>query len=99
MNEKLGMNYDGVKEAESKSENAERQFQLLWDKYRQFHDSTPIGYFTLDADNVILAVNMSGARLLGTAREKLLGRELEDFIPAPSESCFHSLPFLSTSGQ
>ncbi len=94
MNGESATKHSSVLQTESKLDNDERRLQRLWDKYRQFHELAPIGYFTIDADNTILDVNIRGARLLGTAREKLLGSRLTTFIAAPEESCFHS--FMNT---
>jgi PAS domain-containing protein len=39
-------------------------------------ERAPVGYMTLDAASALCEINLAGARLLGAAREDLLGRPL-----------------------
>ena len=57
-----------------------RQSAILWDEYRRFHETAPIGYFTLDVEGTILNVNLSGARFLSSTPQKLTGSKLSDFV-------------------
>ncbi len=57
-----------------------RRAQLLWDEYRRFHESAPMGYFTLDSAGTILNANITGARLLGSTPAELMGKKLSDFL-------------------
>jgi PAS domain S-box-containing protein len=90
MGRELAINYGSVQQSESSFATESPELQHSQDKYRQFYEAAPIGYLTLDADNTILDVNMSGARLLGTARKALLGGSLAAFVAPVSESTFHS---------
>lgn len=67
-----------------------RRSAILWDEYRRFHETAPIGYFTLDVEGTILNVNLSGARLLSTTPQKLMGMKMSDFV-ADKASFYGSL--------
>jgi hypothetical protein len=59
----------------SKNEN-----DALLAKYLDVYDFAPIGYFTLSADGTILQVNLTGARLLGVERSRLVGHQFRFHI-------------------
>ena len=50
------------------------------EKYTNFYDFAPIGYFTLDRTGTILGVNLTGASLLGIERSRLLGQRFGLFF-------------------
>jgi PAS domain-containing protein len=47
-------------------------------------ERAPVGYVSIDAGTVLCEINLAAARLLGGAREVLLGRPLASLLPAPS---------------
>ncbi len=47
-------------------------------------ERAPVGYMTIDAQTVLREINLAGARLLGAAREDLLGRPLTGLLAAHS---------------
>lgn len=55
------------------------------DRYLDLFEFAPIGYFTLDANNLIAEVNFVGAALLGEDRKKLLLTPFSKYIVA--EDC------------
>ena len=57
---------------------AEREAAL--DQYTDLYDFAPIGYFTLTRDGTIRKVNLSGAKLLGVERTKLLEKRFGLFV-------------------
>jgi len=70
---------------ELRLENAElRRVQAELEKslehFKEFYDSAPVGYFTLNSKGIIEAVNLTGASFLGLERDKLLRKFLSRFI-------------------
>lgn len=54
------------------------------DKYADLYDFAPIGYFTLSQNQLILESNLTGAALLGIARDELIKQEFKKFV-APAD--------------
>ena len=52
------------------------------DRYHDLYEFAPLGYFTLDAELQIRAVNLTGADILGRTRPELEGKAFRDFIDA-----------------
>ena len=48
--------------------------------YRDLFDHAPVGYLTLNAEGVIVEINLTGANWLGVERTNLINRHLELFI-------------------
>jgi PAS domain S-box-containing protein len=54
-------------------------------RYTDLYDFAPVGYLTLDRQDVIQEANSTVATMLGVARADLLGRQLSDFVPATAQ--------------
>jgi PAS domain S-box-containing protein len=54
--------------------------ELAWQKYSEFYDTAPTGYFTLDENAVILETNQTAARMLGMDRADLLNRPMTSLV-------------------
>jgi diguanylate cyclase (GGDEF)-like protein/PAS domain S-box-containing protein len=50
------------------------------DRYVDLYEFAPIGYLTLSRDGMIAEVNLTGAALLGTERNKLINRRFARFV-------------------
>ncbi len=50
------------------------------DKYIDLYDFAPVGYFTFSHEGLIKDVNLTGAELLGIARQKLINRGFGYFV-------------------
>ena len=59
---------------------AQAETETALERFADFHDFSPAGFFTLGQDGTILQVNLSGARLLGLERGRLIGRRLGTFV-------------------
>ena len=58
-------------------------------KYFDLYELAPVGYFTLDEQGMILEANVSGAAMLGVAKDVLVDKPLSDFVlAADRNSCF-----------
>ena len=68
------------------------QAATLHETYLDLYDFAPGGYFTLDAEGVILKANLAGAYLFGLSRVALEGQRVATFL-AP-ESCLAFAGFL-----
>lgn len=54
-------------------------------------DSAPVGYLSVDAGATIQDINLAGSRLLGAARDNLLGRKLMSFLTTSNADKLQSL--------
>ena len=59
---------------------AQEELELSRNKYIDLYDFAPVGYFTFDTQGLILEVNLTGAKLLGTERKLLLKKPFINFI-------------------
>lgn len=67
---------------------AQAEADAALERFADFHDFSPAGFFTLEQDGRILQVNLSGARLLGLERGRLIGRHLGAFVSEAGRSGF-----------
>ena len=61
------------------------------EKYTDLYDFAPVGYFTIDRNGTIRAVNLTGATLLGVVRSRLLGRRFGQLVAATDRSAFTAM--------
>jgi PAS domain S-box-containing protein len=57
-------------------------------KYLDLYDHAPAGYFTLAPNGKITDVNLTGAALLGKAREQVLNSSLQDYLSHENRDTF-----------
>ena len=60
------------------------------ERYTELYDFAPVGYLTLGRDGAIRQVNLTGARLLGMARARVVGRRLGVFVDDPAPAGFQA---------
>jgi PAS domain S-box-containing protein len=82
-----------VHQIELEMQNAELrrardEVEALLNKYTDLYDFAPIGYFTLNRDGIISAVNLRGAELFGMERAKLVGRRFGLFVAEDGRELF-----------
>ena len=59
------------------------------DRYVDLHDSSPVGYLTLDGHGKIVEANLRAETLLGVTRKGLIRQPLSWFIAAADGDIFH----------
>jgi PAS domain S-box-containing protein len=64
--------------------NAQMEIEESRSRYADLYDFSPVGYFTFTSAGAVEGVNLTGARLLGMRREKLVNRIFATFV-APDE--------------
>ncbi len=67
----------------------QQELKTSRDKYSNLYDHAPIGYFTINGKGVILGANLTGANLLGPARNKLMGQPFYNFVTGNTEDVFY----------
>lgn len=71
-------------------QRAQAETRAALEKYTDLYDFAPTGYFSLSSNGTILAVNLTGARLVGIERARLLNRCFTDLILEAGRPAFHS---------
>ena len=80
-------------ELEMQNEELQRtraKAEALLAQYTDLYDFAPTGYFNLAADGTILAVNLTGARLLGIERAQLLNRRFGVLVSEADRPIFNA---------
>jgi PAS domain S-box-containing protein/putative nucleotidyltransferase with HDIG domain len=67
-----------------------QELEELHFKYADLYDFAPVGYFSLDQKGQILEVNLTGARLLGMERDRLLSSPFFLLVAAADRAVFRS---------
>ncbi len=73
--------------------NARAELEASLERYTDLYEFSPLGYFTLTPDGVILQVNLTGAKLLGMPRANLVGKRFGILVAKANQPTFHD--FLS----
>ena len=61
------------------------------DRYLAFYDFATVGYFTLTESGMIADVNLTGAKLLGVERNKLLHNRFDHFVAPAYRDHWHRI--------
>ena len=70
------------------------------DRYFNFYDLSPVGYFTLSEQGLILEVNLTAANLLGAPKSALIRQQLARFIlPEDQNSYYRHIKKLIETGE
>ena len=65
------------------------ELQVSRDHYLDLYDFAPVGYLTLDANGVIEAINLTGTKMFGLERSKLLRKPLSALVIAEQTDLWH----------
>lgn len=81
-------------------QDAYRQLGQSRDAYAELYDFAPVGYLTLDRDDIITEANYTAATLLGTERGNLVGCKFRRFVhPDFQPQWFQHRRALRSSGE
>ncbi|HEY0256280.1 MAG TPA: histidine kinase, partial [Candidatus Methylacidiphilales bacterium] len=88
-----------VHQIELELQNGELQetrdkMEALLENYTDLYEFAPVGYFSINEQGLILAVNLTGAALLGIERSRLINQRLQGYVDPPSRAPFSA--FLKT---
>ena len=64
------------------------QLEASRDLYADLYDAAPVGYVALDRKGGIAAINLTGARMLGTERPQVRGKPFSAFLAAGDATPF-----------
>lgn len=81
-------------ELEMQNEELRRTYLALeeaLDRYRDLYEFAPIGYLTIDREDGISEINLTGAALLGVDRDKLINLRFSMFVAAENRDDWHRL--------
>ncbi len=70
-------------------QQAQQEIEISRNKYADLYDFAPVGYFTIDANGVILEANLTAAAMLGVERSALLNRPLSSYISRDSQDIYY----------
>jgi PAS domain S-box-containing protein len=71
-------------------QQAQVEIEAGLEKYTDLYDFAPTGYFTLAGDGTILAVNLTGANLLGIERARLMNRRFGFLVSETDRPAFNA---------
>ena len=78
------------------------ELEVSLSQYSELYDFAPVGYFSLTQDGTIKRINLTGARLLGIERGKLINRRFAQFVANEDRlkfSIFLQKVFSTSQGQ
>ena len=70
---------------------AQQELETTLVRYTEFFEFAPIGYVVLAGNATILEINLSGARLLGSERTRLVGKHFAQFVSEEQRGTFGAL--------
>jgi PAS domain S-box-containing protein len=68
--------------------DAQRLLEQSRDRYADLYDFAPICYATLDASGLILEINLTGARMLGVERSRIIGSPFSAYVAESAVGAF-----------
>jgi PAS domain S-box-containing protein len=65
------------------------EIEAGFEKFSDLYEFAPVGYFSLDERGSILELNLTGSTLLGTERNRLVGRRFQLFVAPQFRPAFN----------
>lgn len=79
--------------------NTHYALQEAHDRYLDLYEFAPVGYISVNRNDQITTINLTGSRYLGVEREKLIGQRFSKFIASEDyERWFRSFMDIMESG-
>ena len=69
------------------------------ERFSDLYDFAPVGYFTFSPEGTIRQVNLTGAKLVGIERSRLVGQSFDRMVTAELRPAFHSFLKLVFAGE
>ena len=66
-----------------------KSLEITREQFRILYERAPVGYHSLDENGCLLIVNQAWLKMLGYARDEVIGKSFGDFMTAESRSQFH----------
>jgi PAS domain S-box-containing protein len=67
---------------------SQSETEAALERFSDFYDFSPVGFFSLDGEGAIDRLNLTGARLFGLERSRLVGRRFSEFVAATDRPRF-----------
>jgi len=68
---------------------AQKELEDARNRYSNLYDFAPVGYFIFDKNGLILGVNLTGSKKLGSERNSLINKPFSLFISPDSKDLFY----------
>jgi PAS domain S-box-containing protein len=81
---------------------SQSEIEAALERFSDFYDFSPVGFFSLDRDGAIARLNLTGARLFGLERGRLVGRRFSAFVAMADRPRFNAFlqgAFAGDAGQ
>jgi PAS domain S-box-containing protein len=85
----LEMQNNELLRIQNEIEESRNKYTELYDKYSNLYDFSPVGYFTISHEGIILETNLTGAAMLGVERGLLIGNPFTKFINRDDQDIFY----------
>src|SRR5659263_269184 len=70
---------------------AQKELEDARNRYSNLYDFAPVGYFTFDKNGLILEVNLTGSKKLGSERNSLINKPFSFYIQGNKDAFFSHL--------
>ena len=88
-NEEMQLQYEEVRLQNEELKSAHDQLRDSQIRYKDLYDLAPVGYCTLNADDIILKHNLYTTQLLSRQGDFLVGERLTDFIYPDDQDIYY----------
>lgn len=84
----LHLRQEELSEQNRELRNDRRTMEKSRDRYADLYDFAPVGYIDVDDTGIIRGINLTGAAMLGTARQELLGLPFASFFTRENQDVY-----------